>query len=217
MRGKIFLSGGGDVKDTEELDKKFFDCLKNNSKILYIPVALDRDFLGFEACFDWFSDVISHNAKNKDIDFSMRLSNDEVPPLEEYEAVYIGGGNTFKLLDYVLSKELDEKLREYLNGGGIVYGGSAGAIIFGKDIRTVEEENDKNYKNFLGLNYVNGLSLVCHYAESLDNKIFDSVKNINGKIVALAEGAGLIVSDNKTEIIAKPLLFSKKKKQEFEV
>jgi len=36
---------------------------------------------------------------------------------------------------------------DFLNFGGIIYGGSAGAIIFGKDIRTVEEEMIK-YPNF---------------------------------------------------------------------
>jgi hypothetical protein len=51
-KGYIFLSGGGDLKDSFKLDEKFFSLLKPNAKILYIPVALERDQAGYEACRD---------------------------------------------------------------------------------------------------------------------------------------------------------------------
>ena len=130
MKGKLILSGGGDLKISYNLDEEFFSLLKNNAKILYIPIALKRDRIGFEACYDWFSNIIATHAKDKDIDFSMILEHDSIPDLKNYDCVYIGGGNTFKLLDFIINKQLDEKILDYLNSGGIVYGGSAGAIIF---------------------------------------------------------------------------------------
>lgn len=145
MKGKLILSGGGDLKESYRLDEKYFLYLPPHSKILYIPIALKRDMMGFEACYDWFSTIISTHAKEKDIDFSMILENDVIPDLNVFDSIYLGGGNTFKLLDYVVTKNLSSKIIDFLNIGGVVYGGSAGAIIFGKDIRTVEEENDNNY------------------------------------------------------------------------
>ncbi|MEK7116602.1 MAG: Type 1 glutamine amidotransferase-like domain-containing protein [Patescibacteria group bacterium] len=201
MKGKLILSGGGDLKISYNLDKEFFSLLKNNAKILYIPIALKRDRIGFEACYDWFSNIIATHAKDKDIDFTMILEHDSVPDLKNYECVYIGGGNTFKLLDFIINKQLDKRMLDYLNSGGIVYGGSAGAIIFGKDIRTVEEENDHNYIYVNGLNCIDGYSLICHYNISMDVQIIENSKKINGKILAIDESSGIIVSEDSSLII----------------
>jgi len=83
------------------LDEKYFSLLDDSSKILYIPIALNRTKLGYEACYDWFSKIISEHSKDKDIDFTMLLENDQIPNLNEYNSIYLGGGNTYKLLDYI--------------------------------------------------------------------------------------------------------------------
>jgi dipeptidase E len=200
-KGTIFLSGGGDVKQTFELDKKYFSLLKNNSKILYIPIALEKSMLGFEACYDWFSNLISKHSENKEIDFTMLLEKDEIPNFDNYDSIYIGGGNTYKLLDYIIKNKLSYKIINYLNNGGVIYGGSAGAIIFGKDIRTVKEENDKNYINFKGLNLLDNKLIICHYQKEMDEKIFEIVNEIGLKIIALPEESGMIVDLENNKII----------------
>jgi len=212
-KGHVIFSGGGDIKDTFQLDEKFFSMLKSNSRILYIPIALNRDRIGFEACYDWFSNVVSSHAGDKDIDFSMILEDDEIPDLVKYEALYIGGGNTFKLLDYMVRKDLSQKIIKYIEQGGIVYGGSAGAIVMGKDIRTVDEENDKNYKYINGLNLIRGLSLICHYEASLDERITKSANNLNSPIIALPENAGIILGPNDIEIVGEVFIFDKNGKR----
>lgn len=207
MKGKLILSGGGDLKISYNLDEEFFSLLKNNAKILYIPIALKRDRIGFEACYDWFSNIIATHAKGKDIDFSMILEHDFIPDIKKYDCVYIGGGNTFKLLDFIINKRLNEKILDYLNSGGIVYGGSAGAIIFGKDIRTVEEENDHNYIYVNGLNCLGDYSLICHYNISMDDRIIENSKKINSKVLALDESSGIIVSGDSSLIIGNVVEF----------
>lgn len=207
MKGKLILSGGGDLKVSYNLDEEFFSLLKNNAKILYIPIALKRDRIGFEACYDWFSNVIATHIKNKDIDFSMILEHDPIPDLKNYDCIYIGGGNTFKLLDFIINKQLDKKILDYINSGGIVYGGSAGAIIFGKDIRTVEEENDYNYAHVKGLNCLGDYSLICHYNIGMDDQIMENSKKIKGKVLALDESSGIIVSGDSSSIIGNVIEF----------
>ena len=55
-----------------------------------------------------------------------------------------GGGNTYKLLDCLKKNGAFEKIRRYLlEDDGIVYGGSAGAIIFGKDLDSCNTDDDK--------------------------------------------------------------------------
>lgn len=215
MKGKIFLSGGGGLEESKDLDTKFFDSLDSGDKILYIPVALNRDHIGFEACYDWFSSVVAYHNDNKDLDFTMILENDDIPNLDNYDVIYIGGGDTFKLLDYIIRKDLVSKLKDYINNGGIVYGGSAGAIILGKDIRTVENENDNNYQYYQGLNLINDLSIICHYKDELDMDIKDAIIKLGGVIVALPENSGLILTDDGIEKVGSPFIFNKEGKKDF--
>ena len=212
----MFLSGGGDFKDSFELDAKLFSLLDNNSKILYIPVALKRDKIGYESCYDWFSTIISGHSSKKDIDFTMLLENDNMPDFGLYDAIYIGGGNTYRLLDYIYQKDIKKQFLDFIKNGGIVYGGSAGAIIMGKDIRIVEEENDKNYKNFMGLNLIQNKSVLCHYRENLDLQIFTFIKQFNSQVLALPENAGLILdaSGKIIEIIGKVYIFDHQNKKQ---
>ncbi len=214
--GRIILSGGGDIDVSFKLDEKFFSLLRDNAQILYIPVALNRTKLGFEGCYDWFSNIISQHSGKKDIDFTMLLDGDNVPDFDRYDSVYIGGGNTYKLLDYVYKNNIGKKITEYIKNGGIVYGGSAGAIILGKNIKTAEEENDNNYVHSDGLNLVENRSVICHYTESLDEKIFETAKRINSIIIALPENAGLILGSNGKilEIVGNVFVFDEKSKKQ---
>lgn len=199
--GKIFISGGGNKEQTQKFDELFFNELTSNSKILYIPVALDRDHKGFESCFDWFASVINFHQGNKELDFEMILNEDDVPSLKNFDAVYIGGGDTYKLLNYIYAKELNTKLNEYLENGGLIYGGSAGAIILGKDIRTVEEENNKNYPFYEGLNLLSGYSIKCHFLDSDLYTLTQRANNYGLKILALPEESGVIFSSRNISFV----------------
>ena len=84
----------------------------------------------------------------------------------DYACLYIGGGNTYKLLKDLKTSGAVEKIRKYLTeDGGIVYGGSAGAIIFGRDLDScnTDDENEVGLADHRGFNLINGYSLLCHY------------------------------------------------------
>ena len=84
----------------------------------------------------------------------------------EYACLYIGGGNTYKLLNDLKISGAFNKIQKYLlEDDGIVYGGSAGAIIFGKDLDScnTDDENEVGLIDNTGFNMVNGYSILCHY------------------------------------------------------
>lgn len=209
----IILSGGGDPEVSSGVDQKYFSLLKNNAKILYIPIALTRSKIGFEACYDWFSTLVSKHPQGKDIDFTMLLEDDKIPDLDAFDSIYVGGGNTYKLLNYIISSGLDKKITDFIQKRGIYYGGSAGAIIMGKDIRTAEEENDKNYLHFEGLNLLEGKSIVCHYVEALDQKIFTIAKKLKSEIIAIPEDSGIFLNNDITEVVGEIFIFDEKTKK----
>lgn len=212
MSKKIFyVSGGGNEIQSEKIDADFAS-LVDGKKLMYIPIALNRDSLGFEMCYDWITKLFLKFIYKIDVP-QIHMYMDPVAISEnifEYDAVYIGGGNTFKLLDFLYKNNLVEKIKGfYEKRGRPIYGGSAGAIIFGNDIHTVDEENDANYIYSKGFDVLNGISFICHYEEGLDKKIMDYVLKYNKDVIALSEDAGLKIVDNEIDkIFGKAFLFT---------
>lgn len=200
-KGTIILAGGGGIKDSFELDRIYFSLLSKSAKILYIPIALQTGIFSAESCHNWFTKLLTTHDTGGDIDFTMHLAQDPVPNLTDYESIYMGGGNTYRLLTYLISSGMDKRIIDFTARGGIVYGGSAGAMVLGKDIRTAEEENDSNYPHFLGCNLLGGKSVVCHYSDALKQKISSIQKKITTPILALSEQSGLVL-DTAHNVVA---------------
>ncbi len=186
--GKIFLSGGGNKEQTRKLDEQFAR-LVDGKKMMYIPLALERDGIGFEACFDWIVEVFSQFKYEIEMpQIEMFLDPKAIKKqIENYDAIYIGGGNTFKLLQILYEGGIIPKIHEFLANDKIIYGGSAGAIIFGKSIETVAEENDQNYQYVDGLDLLGGNSLVCHFEGG----------ELEKGVIGLKENEGLIVDNGE--------------------
>jgi len=218
MINKLFLGGGGDIEMSYAFDKLFFDSLPQNANILYIPVAMATTMAKKEACFDWFSKLISNHSDNdRNIDFSMWNSGESLPNLHNYNAVYVGGGNTYRLLSVLEKTGTLDLLRRYIESGGVYYGGSAGAVIVGKSLRTVEEENLENYSKHDGIDFINKLSIFPHFSGSEEQKSI--IQNICGshalKIAALPEGSGLIINDRGINVYGNMYLYEQEKKTLF--
>lgn len=182
---KLLLTGGGDPDQVIEMDKYFCNYVEDG-KVLYIPVAMDK--IPYNECENWFKKTYEKYGL-KNIEMCTDLASKKI--LKEYKAVYIGGGNTFKLLELIKKSNFDIVLKEYLKSGGFVYGGSAGAIIFGKTIETAIHA-DLNYnklEDLSGLNLLNECDIFCHYNPVKDES---EIKNLNRKTYILYEESGLL-------------------------
>jgi len=215
---KLFLSGGGDIEISYAFDRLFFDSLPQNAHILYIPVAMATTMIKKEMCFDWFSKLISrHSNSDRYLDFTMWNEGDVLFNLYNYDAVYVGGGNTYRLLSVLEKSGMLDALKKYIRNDGIYYGGSAGAVIVGKSLRTVEEENLENYSNHHGMNLINNLSIFPHFSDSEEQK--STIRNICGNyalmIAALPENSGLIIDDRGISVYGNMYLYEKEKKTVF--
>ena len=85
--------------------------------------------------------------------------------VENYSAIFIGGGNTYKLLNDLKASGSFEKIKAYIEQDGIVFGGSAGAIIFGYDIESCAamDQNKVRLKDTKGFDVLSGYSVFAHY------------------------------------------------------
>ena len=90
----------------------------------------------------------------------------------DFGVIFIGGGNTFKLLHDLKTSGAFEKIKEYLNSEGVIFGGSAGAIIFGKDLEAcrLHDTNEVNLSDIDGFDILNGTSILCHYTNRTAEK-----------------------------------------------
>lgn len=194
----LFASGGN--PDVVTIDNFFVSQIDVQKTVLYIPIAWEGDPT-YTSCFNWFKERFQpYGITNVE----MCTDFNHVSDLEQYEAVFIGGGNTFKLLKEIKDRQFDKKLIRYLNNGGFVYGGSAGAIIFGKTIKSCaySDKNDVGLTDLSGFNLVGGRDILCHYSES-DNQFILAYDN---DLYILCEESGLYVNNNKVESIGKPYL-----------
>lgn len=209
---KVFLCGGGAGIQTTEAYKRLNEVIDHSKPCLYIPLAMERKM--YADCYEW----IKGELKNVDIPYiEMVNSADELAAknMNDFSVIFIGGGNTFKLLYDLKASGAFEKIKEYLNGEGVVFGGSAGAIIFGKDLEAcrLDDTNAVNLSDTDGFNILDGTSILCHYTNRTAEKDAESRQYLMKvsqyrKVVALPEEVTLFVNDEYIEVIGnRPYFF----------
>lgn len=199
----LFLSGGGSGEKSKEIDGEFMRAVKDDKPVLYIPLARDSPY---DACLDW---ILNNFAPFDFKNIKMVLSVDDLRKinLKDYSGVYIGGGDTYKLLGDLINAEFLETLVDFVNSGGHVYGGSAGAIIFGKSIETAKEKDKGLLISTNGLNMINQSSIFCHYTEEDKDKIMEYVSKGDRSAIAIPEDAGIIIRNGKMRAVGPGSVF----------
>ncbi|MDE7281861.1 MAG: Type 1 glutamine amidotransferase-like domain-containing protein, partial [Ruminiclostridium sp.] len=92
---KVFLCGGGSGDQTVEAYKKINEVTDHSKPCLYIPLAMEQE--KYADCYEW----IRGELKKIHIPYiEMVKSADELAAkdLNDFGLIFIGGGNTFKLL-----------------------------------------------------------------------------------------------------------------------
>ena len=202
---KVFLCGGGADVQTIEANKRLNEVIDHSKPCLYIPLAMEEDM--YDSCYEWIQGEL------KDVDIPaihMVRSAEELGKknFADYSFLFIGGGNTFKLLRDIKVSGAFEKIRTYLEEGGVAFGGSAGAIIFGRDLEACsrEDANDVNLTDTDGFDVLGGISVLCHFGNRTEEEDEASRRflldlSFRRKSVALPEEVTLFVNDDNVEVI----------------
>ena len=190
---RIYLSGGGNEKQSFPLDKFFFDTLPKNGRFLYIPIAL-RGHKLYSTAHLWMKNITELHERT-DVQFETvdDPSKYNLEVIKEFDGIYIGGGNTWSLIQEIRKSGFADVLIQYIEAGGQVYGGSAGAIIMGKRIDTHDDENKIGLQDVSGFNLLNNFSVACHFKNEQNDRFKAWVSNHNLPIVCLPEETGLVI------------------------
>lgn len=198
----IILSGGGNPEVVVPIDKYFGSIIDLHKTVLYIPIAMESHVFSYEECFEWFKKTYyEYGISNVELCTDLRTINLD----SRYSAVFIGGGNTFKLLNEIQNSNFTVQIHSYLQSGGVLYGGSAGAIVCGKTIEAAiyADENHVGISNLSGLNLLNSYDVFCHY-DPIKHDSF--IANLNRNLYLLFEESGLIINDSGVFSIGMPFI-----------
>ncbi|MFS0560715.1 Type 1 glutamine amidotransferase-like domain-containing protein [Terribacillus sp. 179-K 1B1 HS] len=198
--GKLFLSGGGSAEQTVTIDRIFVSEIERERPLLYLPIAMDA--ADYKDCFRWINDTFNPLGINEVVLWT-NVHKKRVEDLNDFSAIYIGGGNTFILLKRIMESKFDKVLKSYLDDGGVVYGGSAGAIIFGNNIMTSAhlDSNTVKVNNFKGIGMVGNYSVWCHFKKDNDHLINRFVEEYDSSVIALPEETAIFINGSETKVI----------------
>lgn len=213
---KLILCGGGSGEQNTLANQKLNEIIDNNKPILYVPLALDENDFPYDECYEWITKELQY-VKKTGIDMVRTFEQLAGRNYNDYSAIFIGGGNTYKLLKGIKESGAFEKIKEYVENNGVIIGGSAGAVIFGKDINIISimDSNDVNLLDTKGFDIISGISIFPHYTNTksrlteeenderhtiFTNYICEYSKNI-GKVIAIPEEDAVYVNDDNIEIL----------------
>lgn len=211
----LILSGGGCGEQVKESYQLFSEIVRGG-KVLYIPLAWNHG--GYENCLLWLSsELLPYGISNIEmITDAKEITQDK---LKDVKGVFIGGGNTYKLLKMLKDCCAYENLKNFMKRqDSVIMGGSAGALIFGKSIDTClndgltlkscVDENLVGLKDTNGFDCLNGFSILPHYKKLPEQyetfKIrIDRLLKEGFKLICVPEETSLYVKDNDFSVIGK--------------
>ncbi len=211
---RLILNGGGSGEGVKESYELFAKEVKGG-KVMYIPLAWNNG--PCEECIHWFKGEMKPFGI-EEVDLITDATQITRERLSKVSGVFIGGGNTYKLLKYLKETPAFENLKEYIQNGGLVMGSSAGALIFSEDINTClkdeleikscSDENLVGLKDTKGFNLIKGYSILPHY-KKLPEQIENTEKKVEKllkqgyKLICLPEETSLWINGNQAKIVGK--------------
>ncbi len=186
----LFLAGGGEAEDSRELDRLFAKSLSAADGFAYVPVAMAPH--RYPDCGTWIESVFRPLGVRR-IDLWRSLEGKSLEDLRSAGGLYIGGGDTAKLLHEVRRSGFVEALQAFVEEGRPVYGGSAGAILLGANIKTAPEASPLEFADARGLDLLEVFSVACHYTAAAREWVVAFVDATRIPVLALSERAGLLI------------------------
>lgn len=186
----IFLTSCGIIND--RIKNEFYKTLTKSIeslKVLYITTASDGEPNDDKSWMDEeFKTILDLGILKENIAES-KIGN----PINtnDYDIMYMMGGNTFYLLDIIRRTHFDIDIKKFINSGKIYIGSSAGSEILGNsiDVALGYDDNNVNMIDFTGLRIVDGLIIPhCNRKEEFVNKLKNETKE---KLYLLYDGDGI--------------------------
>ena len=184
------LHGSGYLDHAEREIREALGAIK---RVLFVPFALyDRDAYAAQA-----------RKRFEEMGFALESIHEATDPkasgnkIDKAEAIFIGGGNTFRLLDSLYRFDLLGTIRRRVQEGMLYIGSSAGAVVASPTIKTTNDMPIVEPPSFnsLGLisfqinaHYLDPDPNSTHMGETREVRINQFLENNDIPVVGLREG-----------------------------
>jgi dipeptidase E len=191
---------GRDYLDHVEEEIRIF--LGEGKHVLFFPFAL----------FDHDAYAAKAKARFATMGYTVESAHRTANPqkaIEETDAIFIGGGNTFRLLKALQNLELIEPIRRKVSSGAPYIGSSAGSNVAGPTIKTTKDMPIVQPRSFdsLGLvsfqispHYLDPDPDSHHMGETQEERILQFLEENDTPVVGMREGAWLLVQNDSVTL-----------------
>jgi dipeptidase E len=196
------VHGRGYLDHIEEEIKTFLGDVK---KVLFFPFALyGRD--------EYAANTKSRFAAMNYSLESAHATDNGKKAIEQTDAIFIGGGNTFRLLKALQNLELLEPIRRKVKSGAPYIGSSAGSNVAGPTIKTTKDMPIVQPRSFdsLGLvafqispHYLDPDPNSTHMGETQQERILQFLEENETPVVGIREGAWLLIENGAVTLKGK--------------
>ena len=149
-------------------------------------------------------EIIALGLQIQEVDLKNQNANSLYTVLSVCDIIYVSGGNTFYLLDWVRKSGFDLIIRQLLAEGKIYASSSAGSYIACPTIETAtwkdQDTNTIGLKNLTGMGFVPFL-IFAHFEEQWRHMIEMETKRTSYPLVALHDGQAITVLDDDIKVI----------------
>jgi dipeptidase E len=199
-RGRALLISNSTVYGRGYLDhveSEIRTFLGSAQRVLFFPFALyDRDAY-----------MATAKTRFRAMAYSLESVHEAKNPREATEktdAIFIGGGNTFRLLKALEDRDLIEPIRRKVSSGAPYIGSSAGSNVAGPTIKTTKDMPIVQPRSFdsLGLvpfqispHYLDPDPASTHMGETQE-RILQFLEENDTPVVGMREGAWLVVENH---------------------
>lgn len=186
----------------EHCEEEIRQLFASSSRVLFVPYALfDRDAYAQQARVRFGEMGIALD--------SIHQAADPIEAVRKAEGVFIGGGNTFRLLRELQQLGLMVPLRDRVEEGMPYLGTSAGSNVAGPTITTTNDMPIVQPESFaaLGLvsfqinpHYLDTDPDSTHQGETRDQRLTEYLEENDTPVVAIREGAMVIVRGREVSL-----------------
>lgn len=220
---RLLLISTSTVYGTGYLDhaeSEIRDHLQGVSRILFVPYAL--------ANCESYAEKARERFQQMGIGLdSIHDAPDQTKAVKQAEAIFIGGGNTFRLLKSLYDHRLLDSIRARADAGTPYMGASAGSNIAGPTIRTTNDMPIVEPPTLDALNlfpyqinphYLDPDPSSKHMGETREERLLQYLEENQTPVIGLREGSYLRVQEGKIWLKGmRPARIFMRSKEPFEV
>src|SRR5262245_27651256 len=206
MARKLLLASSSTTHGTGYLDHcaaEMTNILGGASRVLFFPFALhDHDAYAAKA-----------RERFLRMGFALESAHEAVDPrraVEDAEAIFVGGGNTFRLLRRMYELDLLAPIRRRVSAGVPYVGASAGSNLAGATIKTTNDMPIVEPPSFDALalvpfqinpHYLDPDPGSTHMGETRETRIREFLEDNDNAVVGLREGAMLRIEGSEVRLV----------------